>query len=452
MRALTSALAAIVILGMACGSESSPPAARDPSAREAAPAAAEGAMCAEHGVLEAICTKCNPKLVPVFQAKGDWCAEHGFPESICPICHPERGGTPTAANTTDDAPADGTKIRFKATDTARKAGLETAVAEPSTSASGLAVTARVVHDATRVAVVNARAPGVVRAVKADVGVAVRKGAPLAVVQSAAVGGDQGRLGAARTRVRIADETHRREQGLYQQRISAQKDMLEAQNELEQARADLAAIEANLALVGGGSAAGTYTVTAPIAGVVTRREVTAGNSVGTEGTLFQVVDTSAVWAELDVPEADLAAVRAGQTVTLTVDGLGERTFTGPITYIAPEIDPTTRTAHARVPLANPDGALRANMFASARIAVGAAQARVRVPRAAVQHAKGAALVFVRIADDQYETRRVTIGTSDGERVEITKGLRAGEVVVTTGSFLLKTETLKDSIGAGCCEAD
>jgi membrane fusion protein, heavy metal efflux system len=452
VRALTSALAAIVILGTACGSESSPPATRDPSAREAKPPAVDGAMCAEHGVLLALCTKHNPKLVPVFQAKGDWCAEHGFPESICPICHPERGGKPAAEVATDDAPADGTKIRFKTRDTARLAGLETAVAAPSTSTSGLAVTARLVHDATRVAVVNARAPGVVRAVRADVGATVRKGAPLAVVQSAAVGGDQGRLGAARTRVRIADETYRREQGLYQQRISAQRDMLEAQNQLEQARADLAAIEASLALVGGGSAAGTYTVTAPIAGVVTRRDVTAGNSVGTEDTLFQIVDTSAIWAELDVPEADLAAVRPGQTATLAVDGLGERTFAGPITFIAPEIDPTTRTAHARVPLANPDGALRANMFASARIAISGRQDRVTVPRTAVQHAKGVALVFVRIADDQYDTRRVTIGTSDGERVEIIKGLRAGETVVTSGSFLLKTETLKDSIGAGCCEAD
>jgi cobalt-zinc-cadmium efflux system membrane fusion protein len=452
MRALTSALAAIVILGTACGSESPPTTARDPSAREAPPAAADGAMCAEHGVLLALCTKHNPKLIPVFQAKGDWCAEHGFPESICPICHPERGGKPAAEIASDDAPADGTKIRFKTRDTARLAGLETAVAAPTTGTSGLAVTARLVHDATRVAVVNARAPGVVRAVKADVGTTVRKGAPLAIVQSAAVGGDRSRLGAARTRVRIADETFRREQGLYQQRISAQKDMLEAQNELEQARADLAAIESSLALVGGGSAAGTYTVTAPIAGVVTRRDVTAGNSVGIEDPLFQVVDTSAVWAELDVPDGELAAVRPGQTVTLTVDGLGERTFTGPITFIAPEIDPTTRTAHARVPLANPDGALRANMFASARIAVSAAATRVTVPRAAVQHARGAALVFVRIADDQYETRRVTIGSSEGDRVEITKGLRAGETVVTAGSFLLKTETLKDSIGAGCCEAD
>lgn len=51
---------------------------------------AADAMCSEHGVLEAVCTKCNPALAPIFKAKGDWCEEHGFPESFCPICHPER--------------------------------------------------------------------------------------------------------------------------------------------------------------------------------------------------------------------------------------------------------------------------------------------------------------------------------------------------------------------------
>ena len=60
----------------------------------AATAAVAADMCAEHGVLEALCTKCHPKLIAIFKAKGDWCAEHGFPESICPIHHPERGGRP----------------------------------------------------------------------------------------------------------------------------------------------------------------------------------------------------------------------------------------------------------------------------------------------------------------------------------------------------------------------
>ena len=70
-------------------------------------APAEGGFCKEHGVLEAVCTKCNPKLIPVFQAKGDWCAEHGFPESFCPICHPDREGKPAADVAADGAPADG---------------------------------------------------------------------------------------------------------------------------------------------------------------------------------------------------------------------------------------------------------------------------------------------------------------------------------------------------------
>src|SRR5687767_579282 len=95
-------LLAVVAASLACG-------AKEPTDRPAASAtAAEGEICPEHGVLMAICTKHNPKLIPVFQAKGDWCAEHGFPESVCPICHPERGGRPAASVARDEAPPDGT--------------------------------------------------------------------------------------------------------------------------------------------------------------------------------------------------------------------------------------------------------------------------------------------------------------------------------------------------------
>src|SRR5829696_3288100 len=82
-------------------------------ASEKAASVAEGAMCKEHGILEAICTKCNPRLIPIFKAKGDWCQSHDFPESVCPLCHPERGGKPVADVSSDGAPPDGTKVRFK---------------------------------------------------------------------------------------------------------------------------------------------------------------------------------------------------------------------------------------------------------------------------------------------------------------------------------------------------
>jgi cobalt-zinc-cadmium efflux system membrane fusion protein len=106
----------------------------------------------------------------------------------------------------------------------------------------------------------------------------------------------------------------------------------------------------------------------------------------------------------------------------------------------------------VPLPNPKGNLRANMFGQATIAVGASEASVVVPRAAVQRVKDVHLVFVRIQDDEYETRRVQVGQVLADKIELRKGVAVGEHVVTTGSFLLKTETLKESIGAGCCEVD
>jgi cobalt-zinc-cadmium efflux system membrane fusion protein len=71
---------------------------------------------------------------------------------------------------------------------------------------------------------------------------------------------------------------------------------------------------------------------------------------------------------------------------------------------------------------------------------------------VQDAKGVQLVFIPVAEDEYRARRVTTAPSDGDLIAVTDGLEAGESVVTTGSFLLKTETLKGSIGAGCCEVE
>ncbi|MDC0745833.1 efflux RND transporter periplasmic adaptor subunit [Polyangium mundeleinium] len=463
MRPLLVALLAL-LLGLAgCG--------RDPKASPAGPASStqpasakadgEGKLCA-HGVLDVVCPKCHPKLAAVFQAKGDWCAEHGFPASFCPVCHPTRGGRPAAdvsgksggkSAPEAEAPADGTKVRFKTKETARLAGIQTVKAEERKNAGGILVTARVVYDATRLAHINARAPGVVRAMKVDIGSQVKKRDALAVLDSAEVGADRSKLQAARARVGIAQKNHERLAALQKSGFSSEKDVLAAEQELETAKAEQAALATALSIIGAGAGAGgSYTLTSPIDGVVTQRSATVGKLVGLEEMLFEVVDTSAMWAELDVPEAELAAVAVGQSVTLDVDGLVGRTFRGKITYLSPQIDLATRTVRARVPLENVDGVLRGNMFGRARVDVGAARASVMVPDAAVQRAKDVHLVFIRLAEDEYEARRVEMGLREGNLVEIRKGIRPGEDVATTGSFLLKTETLKESIGAGCCDAD
>ncbi|WP_437668751.1 efflux RND transporter periplasmic adaptor subunit [Sorangium sp. So ce131] len=448
-------LVALLLLAALPGCEAQGTGNAAPTKAEAKPSAAsavEGAMCKEHGVLQALCTKCNPKLAPIFQAKGDWCKEHEFPESICPICHPERGGKPAADVASDGAPADGTKVKFKTKDTARLAGILTAKAVERQGGGGIPVTARIVYDALKVAEINARAAGVVRQLHVDVGAEVKKGAPLAVIDSAEVGADRSRLASALSRLKIAEENLLREEQLEKEGISSRRSVLAAQQELDAARAERASFAASLAVVGasaGGS--GGYTLTTPLAGIVTQRRATVGRLVGVEETLFEVVDVSSMWAELDVPETDLPSVSPRQPVVIEVDGIEGRELKGEITYVAPAIDPSTRTAKARVPLANPDGALRANMFGRARI-LAPARAAVMVPRSAVQRARTVKLVFVRLAEDQFEARRVEIGATEGDLVEVKKGVRPGEEVATEGSFLLKTETLKESIGAGCCGQD
>lgn len=445
-------LVALALAGAPGCKEDEAPAKSEEGAQGAA-APVEGAMCEEHGVLEAVCTKCNPKLAAVFQAKGDWCAEHGFPESFCPICHPELGGKPAADVSSDGAPQDGIKVRFKTKETAKLAGIESVPAAEKPGGARLEANATIVYDATRHAEVNARAPGVVRKLEVDVGAKVKEGGALAHIESATVGADRSRQRASRGRVEVARATYERTKMLNTEGIAPDKDVLAAKQAWDEAVADVDAGRAALGMVGAGQAgAGSYLLRAPLGGTVIRRDATVGHMVDLDDVLFEIVDTSTMWVEIDLREDQVAQVAPGQKVTVELDAAPGRTSSGVIDYIAPEVDVRTRTAKARARLENPDGALRANLYGRAFIDLGAVRPTVMVPRQALQRAGGAAFVFVRLAEDTFEARRVKVGRSEGELVELLGGVKTGEPVATTGSFLLKTETLKGSIGAGCCDVE
>lgn len=415
-------------------------------------AAADPELCAEHGVMASVCPKCNPRLAAVFQANGDWCDEHGFPESFCPICAPERGGRPVVQpSTPDGAPADGMVVRFRARSVAAQAGLELATAEETGWVSGTEAVARLTWDAARVSVVSARAAGVVQAVHAEVGDRVGRGQRLAEVQSAHVAGDRSRLVAASQARDVAAAEVARKHDLRDGGVSSEREVLAAEAALADAEAALAAVRAELSLVGAGSGDRVY-LDAPIDGVVTARRVQAGQSVGALQPAFEVADPSRLWAVLEVPERELAVIQLGQATTLRLDVLPDRVFTGEIAAIAAAVDPLTRTATARVAVENPDGLLRANQLGTVTIHTDTAEQAVVVPAAAVQRAGEHHLVFVQQAVDTYITRRVRVLARQGDRVRVAGGVSAGDAVVTTGSFLLKTETLRDSIGAGCCDVE
>lgn len=435
---------AVSLALVACGTGEAPTATDEP-----APAPSADAMCAEHGVLEVLCTQCNPALIPVFRARGDFCEEHGFPESICPICHPERGGRPATEISIDESPADGLRVRLASPDLADRIGIRVEPVVAAPSSIEIEATAHIVYDATRVALLNARSTGVVRTVHVNVGARVEVGTPLVTIASADVAADRARVAAARSRLEIAEANLARRESL--DGVVSERDVLEARRERDEALGEVSALTASLRVVGGARSGAEYALTSPIAGVVTRRTVSIGSYVDSEETLIEVVDPSRVWAELDVREADLLSVRSGLPVRIEVDGLPDA-LVGTLDYLAPEIDPRTRTTRGRVALDNTDESLRANMYARAFVLVPREGEAWRVPRDALQRARDVTLVFVRIDDQLYEARRVEVVSGDGELVDVTGRLSASESVVVDAAFLLRTETLRDSIGAGCCETD
>lgn len=454
MRPATLALFGIIVC-LACSSDPAPLAA----APAPAPPAVSPDMCHEHGVLEALCTKCNPRLATVFQAKGDWCPEHGFPESICPTCHPERGGRPPAdvGNLAPDpSPPDGIRVRLATVEVADVAGIRTVPAQAAKAEVAVVATATIAYDATKVAHLNPRAAGVIRSLMADVGTRVAVGDALATIESAAVGEGQAKIDAARARLTLARANLARMTQLSKEGSVALRELGEARSEHDSAAAELAGLKASIALVGK-TVGATYRVDAPIAGVVTQRTASIGAFVDTEDVLFEVVDTAAMWADIEVPENELALVSEDMPVVLTVDAIPGRRFQGRVTYVAPEVDAHSRTVLARALLDNPDRALRANMFGrvtlSAMRPVTEGPSAMTVPQSAVQAAKDVHLVFVRVAPDLFEGRRVIPGRQlPDSMIEVRGRLNPGEPVVSEGSFLLKTETLKDSIGAGCCAGE
>ncbi|ADO69004.1 efflux RND transporter periplasmic adaptor subunit [Stigmatella aurantiaca] len=422
----------------------------NPALTFTAPASTPKDWCQEHAVPESQCTKCHPQLIARFIEAGDYCREHGFPESVCPHCHPER--VKAAGATPPVFPPPGMRVRLASEETAREAGLVTQRVEERHLARTLEVVGQLAFNHNRHAPLSARGDVLVLKVHADVGDEVKEGQPLAEVASASVGEDQGRLLAAQARVSAARAALAREQSLVQRGISARQDMEQAQTELASAEGAMAAARAALSAAGAGSASaqGQYTLRAPLSGTVVSRDAVPGQHVAAGQTLLHVADLSTLWAQLDIPEADALSVRAGQKVTLHFEGIPGETREATLTRVGASVDPATRTVRARVELPNPDHALKAGLFLRGRIQISEARAAWVVPRQAIQRAEGRFLVFVKKEVGLYEPVAVELGTETPEQVEVVKGLMPGAEVVTTGAFLLKTEILKDSIGAGCCE--
>jgi cobalt-zinc-cadmium efflux system membrane fusion protein len=198
----------------------------------------------------------------------------------------------------------------------------------------------------------------------------------------------------------------------------------------EAGAALATIESNESLQ-------TYTVTAPIAGVVTLRHAEPGEQAGDE-ELFEIADYSTVWVELNVFARDRARVREGQMARITSEG--EVEALGEIDYLAPAGQRSSQSSIARVVLDNADGRWVSGQFVEAAVTVAETVVDVAVPLSALQTFRDFDVVFMRVGD-VYEVRMLTLGRRDAARVEVLDGLALGTEYVTENSYLIKADIEK-----------
>lgn len=297
----------------------------------------------------------------------------------------------------------------------------------------------------RTAHVTPRAAGAVESVPANLGEQVRAGEVLAVIASAEVASQRAALAAAEQRVAHARSLHAAEKQLWQEQISARQDLQKAELELREAEIALRGARQQLQALGAGTGevSNRLRILAPFDGVIVEKHIALGEIVGADTRVFTLTDLSTVWADVTVPAKDLDIVRVG-TPAVIRSIASEVSAPGKVSYVSSLVGQESRSAEARVVLANPKLAWRPGLAVNVDIVTGSSTVPVAVLRAAIQTEAGRQVVYKR-ALQGFVAQPVAVGRSDGRFVEITSGLRAGERYAAAGSFVVKAEQGKGEGG-------
>ena len=324
----------------------------------------------------------------------------------------------------------------------RDAGIVVAEVGPAAIQAASDFNGEVRFNEDRTAHVVPRLSGVSESVTAGLGQQVRAGQVLAVIASTALSEQRSELLTARRRQEAAQSTFEREKKLWQDGISAEQDYQQAQTALREADIAVDNARQKLAAIGAAGAPSSgqglnrLEVRAPFDGTVVEKHLSRGEAVREDASIFTLSDLSTVWAEFAVAPRDLAVVRAGQKVIVSSSAFEEKAQ-GTISYVGPLLGEQTRTARARVTLANPQGAWRPGLFVTVSVLGAEQQVPVAVPAEAVQSLQKQAMVFKAVPGG-FLAVEVRTGRADGRSVEVLQGLKAGDKVATRNAFILKSE--------------
>jgi RND family efflux transporter MFP subunit len=317
-------------------------------------------------------------------------------------------------------------------------GVRTATVEQKPVVRDIRTTAQIVPDETRIAHIHVKVSGFVEKVYVDfVGQLVKKGQPVFTLYSPD-------MVATEEEYLIAKRGEQTLGGAPYQEVSEG-----AQSLLRSARQRLKLWDISDAQIKKldetGEVSKTLTIDSPITGFVTDRKVFPNVSVTPDMDLYVISNLSRIWAMADIYQYELPFVKVGQRAQLQLSYYPGKIYSGRIAYIYPSMDPTTHTAKVRIELPNPNFDLKPQMFADVQIKVDYGN-KILVPQDAVLNSGNQQTVFVVREGGNFEPRKVTLGPAVEGNVVILSGLKAGETIVTSGNFLIDSESRMKSATA------
>jgi cobalt-zinc-cadmium efflux system membrane fusion protein len=444
---LCAVLAALIITG-GCG--------REKVDGQASPAAEESgekhAADDGHGHAEGAAASRSASIEERVSAK----CECGVPTYQCAECRYEVGVVKLDASLLKRADGGG----LVRTQTVTKT--KVTVALPTTGEVALNENAAV-HISPRIA-------GIIDTVSADIGARVKAGDTLLTLASVDLGRAMVEYERNQTLSRLSEKIFARETKLREQKVGSEQDMIEAQMTFEQHRTDLKASEQTLHVLGlteedlagmrepsHGPGVGCLPVRAPIAGTIIEKHAVAGEMAEPGKDLMLLSDLTTVWVWANVHSRDLARLLAAEkrgsvAVEVAVAAFPDRQFKGTLDYVGATMDEQTRTVKVRATVKNSDLELRPGMFCEAVISLGNGPEEevVAAPRTGVFSDDGKTFVFKHWKDDFFVRQDVRKGREFFGMVEILEGVKAGETIATDGAFLLKSDVLREKMGAGCAD--
>jgi RND family efflux transporter MFP subunit len=247
---------------------------------------------------------------------------------------------------------------------------------------------------------------------------------------------------------------------FQSNITLNRELQEAQAAVETSRVDVGHIRDEMRALGAPVLEGErddhskntslVALRAPVSGTVTERLVNVGAGIEPGQSMFTISNLSSVWVIANVPEASIGNVHVGAVAEVRSAAIGANAISGNVSYINPQLNEETRTAQVRIAVQNPGEKLKAGMFVEVGFQTSTATTsgeELVVPSDAVQRLGARTIVFVpkEKAPGVFEVREVEVGGETDGYTRILNGLAMGEQVVTKGSFTLKTQLEKGSLG-------